>query len=171
MPGSPAPTPQPSEWRIGQGWDSHAFAAGRALWLGGVELPHERGLAGHSDGDVLSHAICDAIFGALGAGDIGSHFPPEDPRWRDASSLHFLREARRIANERGWCIGNVDSTVILSAPKLAPFRAAMRQSLAAVLGVSPDVISVKAKTPEGLPFGGDITMAQAVVLLARTNAE
>ncbi len=171
MPGSPAPTPQPSEWRIGQGWDSHAFAAGRALWLGGVELPHERGLAGHSDGDVLSHAICDAIFGALGAGDIGTHFPPGEPRWRNASSLQFLEAARAAANQQGWRIANVDSTVILAAPKLTPYRAAMQQRLAAALGLSLDDVSVKAKTPEGLPFGGEIAMAQAVVLLARTNAE
>ncbi len=170
MPSSTAP-PQPSQSRIGQGWDSHAFTAGRALWLGGVELPYERGLAGHSDGDVLSHAICDAIFGALGAGDIGTHFPPGEPRWRNAPSLHFLKEARAIANERGWRIANVDSTVILAAPKLTPYRAAMQQSLAAALGLPPDAISVKAKTPEGLPFGGDIAMAQAVVFLERARPE
>ncbi|MGH9534914.1 MAG: 2-C-methyl-D-erythritol 2,4-cyclodiphosphate synthase [Terriglobales bacterium] len=152
--------------RVGQGWDSHAFASGRKLWLGGVEIPHDRGLAGHSDGDVLAHAVCDAILGALGAGDIGGHFSPNEERWRNASSLLFLQRARVMATESGWRIANVDSTVILAAPKLAPHRAAMQQSLATALGLAPEQVSVKAKTPEGLPFA-DVALAHSVVLLLR----
>lgn len=153
--------------RVGQGWDSHALAADRRLVVGGVEIPHSRGLVGHSDGDVLAHAICDAILGALGFGDIGTHFPPGEAQWSDASSLLFLRQARELAASRGWRIGNVDSTVILAAPRLGPYREAMCVNIAAALGVEVTQVSVKAKTPEGLPAGGEVAMAQAVVLLTK----
>lgn len=153
--------------RIGQGWDSHALVADRRLVLGGVEIPHERGLAGHSDGDVLLHAICDAILGALGLGDIGTHFPPGDAAWRDAPSIVFVRRAGAMAAERGWRIGNVDSTVILAAPRLAPHGEAMRRNIAEALEMAPEFVAVKAKTPEGLAGGAEVAMAQAVVLLVR----
>lgn len=153
--------------RVGQGWDSHALAADRRLVIGGVEIPHTRGLAGHSDGDVLAHAICDALLGALSLGDIGTHFPAGDAQWRDASSLLFLHQARELGAGGGWRIGNVDSTVILAAPQLGPYRHSMRAALAAALGIAAAQVSVKAKTPEGLPGGADVAMAHAVVLLTK----
>jgi len=157
------------ELRIGQGWDLHRLVAGRRLVLGGVEIPHERGLAGHSDADVLVHAIIDALLGALGDGDIGTHFPDSDPAWKDAASVELLAAvARRIAGA-GWVTVNLDTTVIAQAPRLAPYREKMRAAIAERLGIRPDSVSVKAKTAEGLgPEGaGEAISAQAVVLLRR----
>jgi len=155
--------------RIGQGFDVHALAAGRRLVLGGVAIPHERGLEGHSDADVLLHAITDALLGGAGLGDIGRHFPDTDPRFRGADSSVLLAEAARRVRAAGWQIGNVDSTVIAQAPKLAPHIAAMRQRIAGALGLAIDQVSVKAKTAEGMgPVGrGESMEARAVCLLWR----
>lgn len=153
-------------FRIGFGWDSHAFAAGRRLWLGGIEIPHDRGLAGHSDGDVLLHALADALLGALALGDIGTHFPPEAEALRDAPSAQFVRHALSLAQRQGWRVGNVDATVILARPKLAPLRAALQESIAELLGIDGGQVSIKAKTPEGLPWE-DLAVAECVVLLFR----
>jgi len=153
--------------RIGQGWDVHRIAAGRPLILGGVSIPSEFGLEGHSDADVLSHAITDAILGALAEGDIGMHFPDTDPRWKGAGSLQFLRHACALAAQAGYEIANVDSTVILERPKLKDFRTAIRQSLADAMGLKLTQLSVKFKTAERVgPVGeGRSSEAQAVVLL------
>jgi 2-C-methyl-D-erythritol 2,4-cyclodiphosphate synthase len=158
-----------SDFRIGQGWDVHRIAAGRPLILGGVAIPSEFGLEGHSDADILSHAITDALLGALALGDIGMHFPDTDPRWKDGDSLTFLRHARDLVAKEGYSIGNVDSTVILERPKLKDYRAAIREKLAETLGVGVDRVSVKFKTAEGLgPVGAGLSAeAQAVVLLWR----
>jgi 2-C-methyl-D-erythritol 2,4-cyclodiphosphate synthase len=154
--------------RIGEGWDTHALVPGRALVLGGVEIPFERGLLGHSDADALLHAITDAVLGAAGLGDIGRHFPDTDERFRGADSMVLLQEAVARARAAGWQVGNVDSTVIAQAPKLAPHIAAMRERIAQALGVAPDQVNVKAKTAERLgPVGmGQSIEARAVVLLA-----
>ncbi len=156
--------------RIGQGFDSHGFAAGRELRLGGVLIPGERGLAGHSDGDVLLHAVCDALLGALALGDIGEHFPPGDARWRNADSREFVRHACGLVRQRGWRLANLDATLILDTPRLGPHREAIRQSLAALLDSPLDRISLKAKTPEGLGLP-DTAIAQVVVLLEAAAAE
>lgn len=157
------------KFRAGQGWDSHSIAPGRPLILGGVAIPSEFGLEGHSDADVLSHAITDALLGAIGAGDIGMHFPDTDPHWRGADSIQFLRHACSLARDAGWRIENVDSTIILERPKLKEFRAAMRQSLAGAMGLAIEEVSVKFKTAERLgPVGeGKSAEAQAVVILVR----
>lgn len=156
-----------SEYRTGQGWDVHRLTAGRPLILGGVAIPSEFGFEGHSDADVLSHAITDAILGAAALGDIGMHFPDSDPRWRGADSGVFLRHARELAEARGFALVNVDSTVILERPKLKDYREAIRQKLAAVLGLEPDRVSVKFKTAEKVgPVGeGRSGEAQAVATL------
>ena len=153
--------------RIGQGWDVHRIELGRPLILGGVTIPCEFGLAGHSDADVLAHAITDAILGALAAGDIGMHFPDTDQRWKGRNSLEFLRHACGLASEGGYRIVNIDSTVILERPKLKNYRAAIRQSLAETIGLQLEAVSVKFKTAEGKgPVGeGQTAEAQAVVLL------
>lgn len=153
--------------RIGQGWDTHRLEAGRPLILGGVTIPHEFGLAGHSDADVLFHAVTDAVLGALALGDIGMHFPDTAPEWKGANSLQFLQHAVRLAGEKGFTLVNVDSTVVLQRPKLKDFREAIRQSLAAALGLPLDVVSVKFKTAENVgPVGeGRSCEAQAAVLL------
>jgi 2-C-methyl-D-erythritol 2,4-cyclodiphosphate synthase len=153
--------------RIGQGWDVHRIVADRPLILGGVIIPSEFGLAGHSDADVLSHAITDAILGAIAAGDIGMHFPDTDPKWKGAGSLVFLRHACDLAAQAGFRIANVDSTVILERPKLKDFRTAIRDSLAHAIGIDAACVSVKFKTAEGVgPVGeGRSAEAQAVVLL------
>ena len=135
-------------WRIGQGWDSHRIERGRPLFLGGIEVPSEFGLAGHSDADVLSHAITDAILGAAALGDIGMHFPDSDPRWKDCDSLVFLRHARELAAGRGYRIVNVDATIILERPKLRDYRQAIRERLAETLALEPDCVSIKFKTAE-----------------------
>src|SRR5262245_33811793 len=153
--------------RIGQGFDAHALAAGRKLVIGGVEIPYERGLAGHSDADVLIHAVCDALLGAAGLGDIGSHFPDNDARYKDISSRRLLKEVRELLHVRRLSVVNVDATVIAQAPKLAPHIGAMRENLASDLGVSREAINVKAKTTEKLGFvgRGEGIAAEAVVLL------
>lgn len=153
--------------RIGQGWDVHRIAAERPLILGGVPIPCEFGLAGHSDADVLAHAITDAILGAIAAGDIGMHFPDTDPKWKGAGSLVFLKHACDLAAQAGFRIANVDSTVILERPKLKEFRAAIRESLARAMGIEVASVSVKFKTAEGVgPVGeGRSAEAQAVALL------
>jgi 2-C-methyl-D-erythritol 2,4-cyclodiphosphate synthase len=141
-------------FRTGQGWDTHRIAAGRPLILGGVTVPSDFGLEGHSDADVLSHAITDALLGAIAAGDIGMHFPDTDPRWRGADSLQFLRHACDLIREAGYRIANVDSTVILERPKLKDFRIAIRESLARTMELAMEEVSVKFKTAERLgPVG------------------
>ena len=155
--------------RIGQGFDVHAFGAGDHVMLGGVRVPHSHGLQAHSDGDVLLHAICDAILGALALGDIGRHFPPSDARWRDADSRMFLRHCRELAAAEGWCVGNVDATVICERPKVGPHAQAMREAIAQELGIDVEAVSVKATTTETLGFTGrgDGIAAMAVCLLGR----
>lgn len=140
--------------RIGHGYDVHKLVAGRKLILGGVEIPHETGLLGHSDADVLLHAICDAILGAIGEGDIGRHFPDTDPAYKGAASSDLLRQVARLAADKGYRIGNLDATIVAQKPKLAPFIAQMRANIAAVVGVDPDRINVKATTTEELGFAG-----------------
>ena len=158
-----------SEIRTGLGWDVHRLAAGRPLILGGVNVPSERGLEGHSDADILAHAITDALLGAAALGDIGMHFPDTDPRWKGADSLQFLAHAAALARERGFSIVNVDSTVILETPKLKDYRQPIRESLARTLAIDIERVSVKFKTAEGVgPAGeGRSAEAQAVVTLSR----
>jgi 2-C-methyl-D-erythritol 2,4-cyclodiphosphate synthase len=138
----------------GIGWDSHRLVAGRPLILGGVTLPHGHGLAGHSDADVLTHAVVDALLGAAGLGDIGQHFPDTDMRFKDADSLALLREVVELLRARGAAVGHVDTTVVMERPKLSPHRDAIRASLAAALGVGPEHVNVKASTGEGMGFVG-----------------
>jgi 2-C-methyl-D-erythritol 2,4-cyclodiphosphate synthase len=154
--------------RIGEGWDIHALVDGRKLILGGVDIPHSKGLLGHSDADALLHAITDALLGAAALGDIGTHFPDTDARFKGADSAVLLAEAARRVRELGFEIGNVDSTVIAQAPRLAAHIPAMRNRIAEVLGVDPDQVNVKAKTAEKMgPVGeGQAIEARAVVLLA-----
>ncbi|NDJ10028.1 MAG: 2-C-methyl-D-erythritol 2,4-cyclodiphosphate synthase [Acidobacteriia bacterium] len=153
--------------RVGQGWDTHRIVIGRPLILGGITIPADFGLEGHSDADVLSHAITDAIIGAIAAGDIGMHFPDTDPRWKGAGSLQFLQHAVKLATDAGFTISNVDSTVILEKPKLKDFRLTIRESLAATMGLALDQVSVKFKTAEKVgPVGeGRSAESQAVVCL------
>ena len=155
--------------RIGEGWDVHQLVEGRKLMLGGVEIPHAKGLLGHSDADALLHAITDALFGAAGLGDIGRHFPDTDPQFSGADSMVLLAEAARRVREAGWQIGNVDSTVIAQAPKLAPHIPAMRERIAQGLAIAPERVNVKAKTAEKMgPVGeGRAMEARAIVLLQR----
>lgn len=155
--------------RVGEGWDTHALVPGRRLVLGGVEVPFDRGLLGHSDADALLHAITDALLGAAGLGDIGRHFPDTDPRFRGADSVVLLQEAARRVRAEGWSISNVDSTVVAQAPKLAPYIDAMRRRIAEALELAPEQVNVKAKTAEKLgPVGmGQSIEARAVVLLTR----
>ncbi len=157
-----------SEYRTGIGWDVHRLAPGRRLLLGGVTVPCELGLEGHSDADVLAHALTDAILGAAALGDIGMHFPDSDPRWKDCDSLVFLRHARELAEARGFRIVNVDTTVVLERPKLKDYREAIRGRLAETLGLAADRVSVKFKTAEKVgPVGeGRSAEAQAIVTLA-----
>ena len=154
--------------RIGHGFDAHALVSGRKLVIGGVAIPHEKGLAGHSDADVLIHAVCDALLGAAGLGDIGTHFPDSDARYKDIDSRRLLREVARLLKERGLKAANVDATVIAQAPKMAPHIPAMRANLAADLGLVPDAVNVKAKTTEKLGFvgRGEGIAAEAVALLS-----
>jgi 2-C-methyl-D-erythritol 2,4-cyclodiphosphate synthase len=155
--------------RIGNGFDVHALVAGRKLVLGGVTIPWDRGLDGHSDADVLLHAVCDAILGALARGDLGVHFPDTDPKWKGADSRVLLRHVVSLASADGWKTGNVDVTIVAQAPKLAPHVAAMRANLAADLGCAIDEVSVKATTTERLGFAGrgEGIAALATVLLVR----
>ena len=159
--------------RIGQGFDVHALVPGRKLIVGGVEIPFERGLLGHSDADVLLHAITDALLGAAGLGDIGRHFPDSDPRFKDADSRKFLHEAARLVERAGYRVANVDATVIARAPRMAPHVAAMIANIAADLGVDPGSINIKAKTTESLGFTGrgEGIAAQAVALIEAAGVE
>jgi len=156
------------EYRTGIGWDVHRLVAGRPLILGGVTIPAECGLQGHSDADVLAHAVTDALLGAAALGDIGLHFPDSDPQWAGADSLEFLRHAQRLAGEKGFRVVNVDATVILEQPKLKDYRRAIRESLAAALTLEVDRISVKFKTAEKLGVVGEgrAAEAQAIVTIA-----
>jgi 2-C-methyl-D-erythritol 2,4-cyclodiphosphate synthase len=158
-----------SEYRTGQGWDVHRLVPGRPLILGGVTVPSDFGLEGHSDADILAHAITDAILGAAALGDIGMHFPDTDPRWKGANSLQFLAHALELAQRAGFTLVNVDSTVILERPKLKDYRDSIREKLADTLGLTLDRISVKFKTSEKVgPVGeGRSAEAQAVVTVRR----
>jgi 2-C-methyl-D-erythritol 2,4-cyclodiphosphate synthase len=154
--------------RIGFGWDSHEFKAGIPLKIGGVALQHPQGLGGHSDGDVLLHAITDALLGAIAGPDIGSLFPPSDPKWKGADSAVFLHEALERVAQAGYAVVNVDSTLILAAPKIGPHAAAIRERVARLLNIPPDCVGIKAKTPEGM--GTDnAAIAHAAVLLERKS--
>ncbi|GAA5080223.1 2-C-methyl-D-erythritol 2,4-cyclodiphosphate synthase [Lysobacter panacisoli] len=155
--------------RIGQGYDVHAFGEGDHVVLGGVRVPHDRGVIAHSDGDVVIHALCDAMLGALALGDIGQHFPPSDARWKDADSRAFLRHCNALIAERGWRVGNADVTVICERPKVGPHAATMREVMAEDLGIALDAVSVKATTSEKLGFTGrgEGIAAMAVCLLER----
>lgn len=158
-------------FRIGEGWDVHALVAGRKLVIGGVQIPFAMGLLGHSDADVLLHAITDALLGAAALGDIGLHFPDTDPNFKGADSLLLLREAARRVREAGYQIGNVDSTVVAQAPKLMPYIAAMREQIALALALRLEQVNVKAKTAEKMgPVGlGQAIEARAVVLLCKSS--
>ena len=155
--------------KIGFGWDSHEFKSGIALKIGGVTIPHPKGLGGHSDGDVLLHAITDALLGAVAAPDIGSLFPPSDPQWKGADSVVFLREAMRRVDAAGYRVGNVDSSLILLAPKIGPHSAAIRARVAQLLQIPQDCVGLKAKTPEGMGTDG-AAIANVVVLLEKKPA-
>jgi 2-C-methyl-D-erythritol 2,4-cyclodiphosphate synthase len=153
--------------RIGFGWDSHEFKAGIPLKIGGITLDYHKGLGGHSDGDVLLHALTDALLGAVAAPDIGSLFPPSDAKWKGADSAVFLQEALKRVRAAGYSVANVDSTLILAEPKIGPHAAAIREHVAKLLGVFVDCVGLKAKTPEGL--GTDnVAIANVVVLLEKT---
>ena len=156
-----------SNHRIGIGNDVHGLESGRKLVLGGVKIPFDKGPVGHSDGDALAHAICDALLGAAALGDIGRHFPDTSPRWRNASSLVFLRHVRKLLDRAGFAIVNIDSTVGLERPKLAPYISRMQKKVAAALGVKPAQVSIKAKSGEGLDAvgRGEAVRADAVALL------
>jgi len=158
--------------RIGQGFDVHALVAGRRLVIGGVEIPFERGLAGHSDADVLLHAVADALLGAAGLGDIGRHFPDTDPQFKGADSRALLREVAARVRRAGYAVGNVDATIIAQAPKMAPHVAQMTANIAADLGIAPARVNVKAKTTERLGFAGrgEGIAAEAIALLEDARA-
>ena len=165
-------TPE-SKMRIGQGFDVHALVAGRRLVIGGVDIPYERGLQGHSDADVLLHAICDALIGAAGLGDIGTHFPDTDARYEGADSRSLLRHVRVLVQSHGFAIVNIDSTVIAQAPKLAPYIGRMRENIAADLGLVTSDVNVKAKTAErlGALGRGEGIAAEAIVLLTAPRVD
>ena len=154
--------------RIGQGYDVHRLVEGRKLILGGVEIPYEKGLLGHSDADVLLHAVMDALLGAAALGDIGQHFPDSDERYKGISSVELLKDVGKILQENGYLIENIDSTVIAQRPKLLPYRPQMAKNIADALGIEPDQVSVKATTEEGLGFTGtgEGISAQAIALLS-----
>ncbi len=154
--------------RIGYGFDSHEFRAGIPLKIGGIAVAHDRGLGGHSDGDVLLHAITDALLGAVAAPDIGALFPPSDPQWKGADSVVFLREALRRVRDAGYSVANIDASLILAAPKIGPHAASIRVRVAELLGVHADCVGLKAKTPEGLNLE-NAAIAHVVVLLERAE--
>jgi 2-C-methyl-D-erythritol 2,4-cyclodiphosphate synthase len=158
--------------RVGHGYDVHQLVAGRALVIGGVTIPHDKGLLGHSDADVLLHAICDACLGAAGLGDIGRHFPDSDAQYKNIDSRILLRRVAASLRENGYRVSNIDSTVVAQAPKLAPHLDGMKGNIAADLGIAPDRVNIKATTTEKLGFAGreEGIAAHAVVLLAATNA-
>ena len=157
--------------RVGNGFDAHRLVPGRRLVLGGVEIPFDRGLEGHSDGDCLLHAVCDALLGAAGAGDLGQHFPSSEPKWKGTASMVFLKEVARVVDEKGYVLENLDATVIAERPALAPHIEGMRAGLARALGVAVERVSVKAKTADGMgSLGrGEGIAAQAAVLLRRRD--
>ena len=158
-----------TSFRIGEGWDVHALVPGRPLLIGGVTIPFHLGLLGHSDADVLLHAITDALLGAAGLGDIGQHFPDTDPRWKGVNSVDLLQATGRLLSEAGWQIGNIDATVVAQAPKLAAHKPAMQTRIAQALGISTHQVNIKAKTAEKLgPVGmGQSIEARAVALIHR----
>ena len=157
-------------FRIGYGWDSHEFKRGIPLKIGGVKLPHDRGLAGHSDGDVLLHALTDALLGAVAAGDIGSHFPPSDKKWKGADSVTFVQHALKRVASAGYNVANVDSTLILSAPRIGPHARAIQARVAELLRIPKNNVGIKAKTPEGM--GTDnAAIAHVVVLLTKKQPD
>lgn len=160
-----------SDIRIGQGYDVHAFGEGDHVMLGGVRVPHARGTLAHSDGDVVLHALCDAMLGALALGDIGRYFPSSDPQWQGADSRSFLRHCAALVREQGWRVGNCDITVICERPQVGPHAQAMREAIAADLGIAVDAVSIKATTTETLGFTGrgEGIAAQAVCLLQRNG--
>jgi 2-C-methyl-D-erythritol 2,4-cyclodiphosphate synthase len=154
--------------RIGFGWDSHEFRTGVPLKIGGVELSHHQGLSGHSDGDVLLHAITDALLGAVAAGDIGGYFPPSAPRWKGADSVIFVQEALRQVRRAGYTVSNLDSTLVLDAPKIGPHAKTIQARVAELLGIKPGQVGIKAKTPEGM--GTDhAAIAHVAVLLEKAQ--
>jgi len=154
--------------RIGYGFDSHEFRPGIPLKIGGVTIAHDKGLGGHSDGDVLLHALTDALLGAMAAPDIGALFPPSDPKWKGADSIIFLREALQRVHDAGYAIANVDSSLILAAPKIGPHAVAIRTRVAELLGVHCDCVGLKAKTPEGLNLE-NTAVAHCVILLEKSS--
>jgi 2-C-methyl-D-erythritol 2,4-cyclodiphosphate synthase len=154
--------------RIGYGFDSHEFRPGISLKIGGIPVAHDRGLGGHSDGDVLLHALTDALLGAIAAPDIGTLFPPSDPKWKDADSVLFLREGLKRVRDAGYSVANVDACLILAAPKIGPHAVAIRTRMAELLGVHMDCVGLKAKTPEGLNLDNS-AIAHVVVLLGETK--
>ena len=154
--------------RIGYGWDSHEFKKGVPLKIGGVELAHDKGLSGHSDGDVLLHALTDALLGAVAAGDIGGYFPPSDPKWKGADSVIFLQEALKQVRRAGYTIANVDSTLILAEPKIGPYGNRIQTRVAELLGIKPNQVGIKAKTPEGM--GTDNAAIAHVAVLLESQA-
>jgi 2-C-methyl-D-erythritol 2,4-cyclodiphosphate synthase len=158
--------------RIGHGFDAHRLVTGRPLRLGGIEIPHERGLEGHSDGDCVLHAVCDALLGAAGAGDMGQHFPSRDPRWRGTDSRVFVAEVGRVLRDRGFRLGNLDVTVIAQEPVLAPHLGPMRQTIASALGVADESVSVKAKSTDhmGALGRGEGIAALATALVTKQQA-
>ena len=157
------------DYRVGIGYDAHRFAEGRPLILGGVTVPHSKGLEGHSDADALCHAVSDAILGAAALGDMGKYFPDTDPKWKGADSLALLKECARMAKSKGWKIGNVDAVLVCQKPRLAPHLASMSRMIEQTLQVGPDRVNVKAKTTEGMGFEGreEGLSAQAVVMLEK----
>lgn len=157
--------------RIGHGFDVHAFAEGRKLIIGGVDIPNPRGLLGHSDADVLLHAICDALLGAAALGDIGKHFPDSDPRYKGIDSRKLLRHVGELLDGRGWQVGNIDATIIAQAPKMAPHITTMREHIAEDLNIAADQVNVKATTTERLGFTGreEGIAAEAVCLINNKN--
>jgi 2-C-methyl-D-erythritol 2,4-cyclodiphosphate synthase len=156
------------ESRIGHGFDSHEFRAGIPLRIGGIALPHDKGLGGHSDGDVLLHAITDALLGAIAAPDIGALFPPSDPKWKGADSVVFLRESLNRVRRAGYQLSNLDCSLILAAPKIGPHNVSIRQRVAELLGIPGDCVGLKAKTPEGLSLE-NTAVAHVVVLLEKAS--
>jgi 2-C-methyl-D-erythritol 2,4-cyclodiphosphate synthase len=157
-------------FRIGYGWDSHEFKRGIPLKIGGVKLPHERGLAGHSDGDVLLHALTDALLGAMAAGDIGAHFPPTDKKWKGADSATFVRHALKRVLSAGYGVANVDSTLILAAPRIGPHARKIQAQVAELLRIPPASVGIKAKTPEGMGTE-NAAIAHVVVLLMKKGPD
>ncbi len=157
--------------RVGNGYDVHRLVEGRKLILGGVDVPHAMGLDGHSDADALVHALCDALLGALGAGDIGKYFPNTDPKWKGISSLHLLKEVMRMCREKGFELANADSMIVAQKPKLAPYISEMKKNIASILDVETDQINIKATTTEKLGFAGreEGISAYAVALLVKND--